>query len=81
VIVDEAQTAGFEVARRHSLQDHYARTLDIWAANLAAARERAVALTGEQTYENYISYLTGCAAKFRSGHVDVIQFTLLRGDR
>ena len=81
VIVDEAEAAGFSVARAHSLQPHYARTLEIWAANLEAAREKAIALTSESTFGIYMKYLTGCARSFRSGHVDLIQFTLLRRDR
>ncbi|OBI19658.1 cyclopropane mycolic acid synthase family methyltransferase, partial [Mycobacterium sp. E2497] len=36
-----AVTAGFELTRVHSLQLHYARTLETWAANLEANREQA----------------------------------------
>ncbi|MEO8302979.1 MAG: cyclopropane mycolic acid synthase family methyltransferase [Betaproteobacteria bacterium] len=81
VIRDYARAAGFEVEREHSLQQHYARTLDTWAVNLAAARERAIALTGEGAFDIYMKYLTGCAERFRSGYIDVIQFTLVRLDR
>ncbi len=81
VIVEEAEAAGFAVLRQHSLQSHYARTLEIWAANLAAARERAIAVTGEETFDTYMKYLTGCAEQFHAGHVDLIQFTLSRRDR
>ena len=77
-IVEYAEAAGFEVERQHSLQQHYARTLEIWAENLAAAREKAIASTSAETYDIYMKYLTGCAAAFRSGHVDLIQFTLRR---
>jgi cyclopropane-fatty-acyl-phospholipid synthase len=81
VISDHAEAAGFTVERRQSLQKHYARTLEIWAASLAAAREKAIALTSDETYGVYMKYLTGCAAAFSTGHIDVIQFTLLRLDR
>jgi cyclopropane-fatty-acyl-phospholipid synthase len=81
LIVAEAEAAGFAVLRQHSLQSHYARTLEIWAANLAAARERAIAVTSAETYEIYVKYLTGCAEQFQRGHVDLIQFTLSRRDR
>lgn len=70
-----AEAAGFRITQTQSLQLHYARTLDLWAANLQAARERAVALTSPENYEMYMHYLTGCARYFRSGHVDVMQFT------
>jgi cyclopropane-fatty-acyl-phospholipid synthase len=78
VIADYAQAAGFAIERRHSLQPHYARTLDAWAENLAAARAKAVALTGIETYDTYMKYLRGCADAFRTGHIDLIQFTLSR---
>ncbi len=75
VVRKYAEAGGFRVERAHSLQLHYARTLDAWAANLAAARDRAVALTSRDVYDTYMHYLTGCARYFRSGHLDVIQFT------
>jgi cyclopropane-fatty-acyl-phospholipid synthase len=74
----QARGAGFTVARVQSLQPHYARTLDAWAAALEASRDRAVAVTSLEVYERYMRYLTGCAKYFRSGHIDVCQFTLCR---
>jgi cyclopropane-fatty-acyl-phospholipid synthase len=76
VVARYAEQAGFRLTQRQSLRPHYARTLTHWAANLRAARERAVALTSEQTYDVYMHYLTGCARYFASGHIDVMQFTL-----
>ena len=73
-----AEAGGFRVERVHSLQLHYARTLDAWSANLAAARDRAVALASPEVYDTYQRYLTGCARYFRSGHLDVVQFTCLK---
>jgi cyclopropane-fatty-acyl-phospholipid synthase len=75
VVRQYAEAGGFRVERVHPLREHYARTLDTWAANLAAARERAVALTSPDVYDTYMRYLTGCARYFRSGHLDVMQFT------
>ena len=76
-IVRHAENAGFKVERRHSLREHYARTLDIWAANLEANHREAVELSSEQLYDRFMHYLTGCARHFRSGHIDVMQFTLV----
>ena len=70
-----AEAAGFRVTRVHPLSTNYARTLEAWAANLEAARDRAVELTSDEVYETYMRYLTGCARYFRSGHLDVVQFT------
>jgi cyclopropane-fatty-acyl-phospholipid synthase len=76
-VCQHARKAGFSVERVQSLQPHYARTLDCWAANLQARREEAVAMAGQEVYDRYLHYLTGCADLFRSGHTDVAQFTLL----
>ncbi len=75
-IAGYAERAGFKVDRIHSLGKHYARTLSIWAENLKAAREQAIALKSEEVYENYMKYLTGCSGYFESGHIDIVQFTL-----
>jgi cyclopropane-fatty-acyl-phospholipid synthase len=75
-IASHAEKAGFTVTRRHSLQQHYARTLDIWAANLLARKDEALAMTSQAVYDRYMTYLTGCAKNFRSGHIDVFQFSL-----
>jgi cyclopropane-fatty-acyl-phospholipid synthase len=73
-----AEAGGFRVERVHSLRPHYARTLDAWAANLEAARDRAVTLASAEVYDTYMRYLTGCARYFRSGHLDVIQLTCVK---
>jgi cyclopropane-fatty-acyl-phospholipid synthase len=71
-----AEDAGFTVTRRHALGQHYARTLDIWAANLEANKDEALAMTSQAVYDRYMHYLTGCAKYFRSGHINVFQFSL-----
>jgi len=77
-IVDNAKAAGFSVGQIQLMQPHYARTLDAWAANLAANRDRAIAIQSEELYERYMKYLTGCADRFRRGLVNVAQFTLVK---
>src|SRR5205085_1317087 len=75
VIRRYAEAAGFTVTRVQSLRPHYAKTLDCWAENLQAARAKAIALTSAEVFNDYMRYLTGCAMYFRSGHLDVVQFT------
>jgi cyclopropane-fatty-acyl-phospholipid synthase len=76
-MVEERATAnGFTVSRVQSLQPHYAKTLDIWAAALEAHKDEAIAVQSEEVYERYMKYLTGCADAFRIGYTDVNQFTL-----
>jgi cyclopropane-fatty-acyl-phospholipid synthase len=77
-IEELAAESGFVLERTHLLQPHYARTLDIWAANLAANREQAIALTSDEVYDRYMRYLTGCADFFRRGITNVGQFTLVK---
>jgi cyclopropane-fatty-acyl-phospholipid synthase len=71
-----ASKAGFELTRRQSLQQHYARTLDLWAQALESRRAQAIEIQSEEVYERYMKYLTGCANSFRTGYIDVNQFTL-----
>jgi cyclopropane-fatty-acyl-phospholipid synthase len=78
-VIKRATAAGFAVTKVQSLQPHYAKTLDVWARNLLAHRDEAIALKGREEYERYMKYLTGCATYFRSGHIDVRQFTLRLG--
>jgi cyclopropane-fatty-acyl-phospholipid synthase len=75
-VEQHATAAGFKVARVQSLQLHYARTLDMWAAALEANREKAIAIQSQEVYDRYMKYLTGCAKLFREGYTDVAQFTL-----
>ena len=67
---------GFNLTRTQSLQPHYAKTLDMWAANLEANKDRAIELQGQEAYDRFRKYLTGCADLFRNGSIDVNQFTL-----
>ena len=78
-VEERATKAGFRVTRVQSLQPHYAKTLDIWAAALAARRDEAIAIQSEEVYDRYMKYLTGCADLFRTGYTDVCQFTLEKG--
>ena len=76
MVEERATAAGFAVTRVQSLQLHYARTLDLWAAALEAQRDRAIAIQSAEVYDRYMKYLTGCAKMFRIGYIDVNQFTL-----
>jgi cyclopropane-fatty-acyl-phospholipid synthase len=76
LVKEHAAKAGFTLTRRESLQRHYARTLDLWAAALAAQQSEAIEIASQEVYERYMRYLTGCATKFRQGYIDVNQFTL-----
>ena len=73
-----AEPAGFSVEKVQLLREHYERTLNIWAANLAANKEKAIAIQSEEVYDRYMHYLTGCENFFRKGISNVGQFTLVK---
>ena len=77
-IFEFAQPAGFTVERVQLLQEHYARTLNMWAANLEANREKAIAIQSQEVYDRFMHYLTGCENFFRKGISNVGQFTLTK---
>ncbi len=76
VVEQRSSKEGFRLSRRQSLQQHYARTLDLWAQALQARRDEAIEIQSEEIYQRYMRYLTGCAERFAGGYVDVNQFTL-----
>jgi cyclopropane-fatty-acyl-phospholipid synthase len=78
LVGEHAAKAGFTLTREQSLQPHYARTLDTWAAALEANRDKAIEVQSEEVYDRYMHYLTGCADSFRKGYTDVNQFTLVK---
>ncbi|GBG40550.1 cyclopropane mycolic acid synthase family methyltransferase [Mycobacterium montefiorense] len=71
-----APDAGFTVEKVQLLQPHYARTLNMWAANLEANKDKAIEIQSEDIYDRYMHYLTGCENFFNKGITDVDQFTL-----
>ncbi|BBZ24186.1 cyclopropane mycolic acid synthase family methyltransferase [Mycolicibacter hiberniae] len=73
---DHATRCGFSITRHHMIGSNYVRTLDTWAKALEAHKDQAVELKGEQTYETFLKYLTGCRELFRDGYTDVCQFTM-----
>jgi cyclopropane-fatty-acyl-phospholipid synthase len=77
-VEDHSSKAGFTLTRRQSLQPHYAKTLDHWAATLEAHKKEAIEIQSEEVYDRYMRYLTGCAKGFRVGYIDVNQFTLAK---
>jgi cyclopropane-fatty-acyl-phospholipid synthase len=73
-----ARAAGFSVEKVQLLREHYERTLNIWAANLEASKEKAIAIQSQEVYDRYMHYLTGCENFFRKGISNVGQFTLVK---
>ncbi len=75
-VEEHSSKGGFRLTRRQSLQPYYAKTLDLWAAALESHKDEAIKVASGEEYERYMRYLTGCANSFRTGYIDVNQFTL-----
>ncbi|WP_216899890.1 cyclopropane mycolic acid synthase family methyltransferase [Nocardia alni] len=73
-----AGQSGFGTEQIQSLRPDYARTLDLWTRALQDNRATAERITSPETYSRYLRYLTGSADHFRTGHLDVMQFTLAK---
>ncbi|TQC43232.1 hypothetical protein EEB14_44355 [Rhodococcus sp. WS4] len=76
-VTGHGEAAGFHVDRIQALQQHSTRTLDDRAQALRAHHDEAVQIAAVEVYRWYITCLTGSAAHFRSGHIDVIPLTLV----
>lgn len=77
-VVEHARTAHFNPVQVQEIGPHYVRTLQIWAEDLAAHKDEAIALQGQEVYDRYDKYLNGCVNLFRVGHTSVHQFTLAK---
>jgi cyclopropane-fatty-acyl-phospholipid synthase len=77
-IFNLAAGSGFSLERVQLLGEHYERTLNLWAANLEANKERAIELQSEAVYDKYMKYLTGCENFFHKGLSNIGQFTLVK---
>lgn len=73
-----APDAGFTVEKVQLLGPHYERTLHIWAANLEAHKDKAIAMQSQEIYDRYMHYLTGCEDFFQKGISNVGQFTCVK---
>ncbi len=78
MMVDHGEKAGFVVPDTVSLRTHYIKTLGLWADALERNRDKAIAVTDEQTYENYMRYLKGCQFYFIDERIDVSLVTYLK---
>ncbi|TFV58198.1 methyltransferase domain-containing protein [Mycobacterium sp. PS03-16] len=78
MLVDHGEKAGFVVPETLSLRNHYIKTLGIWAARLEHNKEQAIAAAGEEHYNDYMRYLTGCQYYFVDEALDVSLVTYLK---
>lgn len=63
----------FEIHDVEGWREHYARTTELWARNLMAHRDEAVAIVGAAKTRIWILYLAGVSLAFRNGSVSIFQ--------
>ena len=78
MMVEHGEKAGFVVPETLSLRNHYIKTLGIWAARLENHKDEAIAAAGEENYNRYMKYLTGCQYYFVDEALDVSLVTYLK---
>jgi cyclopropane-fatty-acyl-phospholipid synthase len=78
MMVERGEKAGFTVPETLSLRNHYIKTLGIWAARLEHHKDDAIAAAGEQHYNDYMRYLTGCQYYFVDEALDVSLVTYVK---
>ena len=64
---------GFEVHDVEAWREHYARTTRLWAENLMAVKDKAIAEIGEQKYRLWLAYLCGVSLGFERGSIGIFQ--------
>ncbi|WP_297837952.1 cyclopropane-fatty-acyl-phospholipid synthase family protein [uncultured Roseibium sp.] len=69
---------GFEVHDVEAWREHYARTTRLWAENLMAHKEAAVAEVGERKYRLWVAYLIGVSLGFERGTIGIFQTVATR---
>jgi cyclopropane-fatty-acyl-phospholipid synthase len=68
----------YELEALRNDRHHYDRTLRLWVKNLEARRGQAVALVGEPTVREFVTYLKASAVAFRSGTLCLLRMSFLR---
>lgn len=69
----QLEAHGFEVHDVEGWREHYARTTELWARNLAARRGEAEALVGPAKTRLWLLYLAGVSLGFRNGSINIFQ--------
>lgn len=71
---------GLQLVDLESLRRDYQLTLEHWATNFHAVKERVIAKSDESFYRMWDLYLQACAASFQSSNIDVDQYLVVHAD-
>lgn len=78
MMIEHGEKAGFVVPEAKSLRTHYIKTLGLWADALERNKDKAIAATSEENYNDYMRYLKGCQYYFIDESIDVSLVTYLK---
>ncbi len=78
MMIDHGEQAGFVVPEAKSLRTHYIKTLGLWADALERDKDKAIAATSDEDYNDYMRYLKGCQYYFIDESIDVSLVTYLK---
>ncbi|WJF89694.1 cyclopropane-fatty-acyl-phospholipid synthase family protein [Paraburkholderia bonniea] len=79
--LEAMQQGGLEALDVENLRRHYARTLDLWAANFEAHAQEASKLVDEEKFRIWRVYLAGCAYAFQEDDVSIYQVVCRKAGR
>jgi cyclopropane-fatty-acyl-phospholipid synthase len=80
LVLDAAETAGWEIRDVENLREHYTLTLRHWVRRLEAGESEARSLVGEQTYRIWRLYMAASAHGFDHGDLAIYQTLLAKPD-
>jgi cyclopropane-fatty-acyl-phospholipid synthase len=80
VVLQAAESAGWEVRDVENLREHYALTLRHWVRRLEAARADAMNFVSDATFRIWRLYMAGSAHGFARGRLAVYQTLLSKPD-
>ena len=78
-IISLAAASGFHILDVENLRRHYEKTLLSWYHNFMVHRGTIAGMKGETFCRMWELYLTGCAAAFHVGHIDIHQVLMTKG--
>jgi cyclopropane-fatty-acyl-phospholipid synthase len=80
IMLNAAESAGFEIRDLENLREHYVLTLRHWLRRLEAHHADAIAFVDEATYRIWRIYIGGAAHGFRRGNIALNQTLLAKPD-
>lgn len=77
--LDHIVENGMQIYDLESLRRHYQKTTEIWDDNFNHARGQVEDMFDKRFARMWDLYLQACAASFRSGNIDVMQYLISKG--